>query len=400
MLSNYQLYVLDDDHQYAELLVEIAKDQEWDVDYETDPTRFLESEINESTILVLDLFMPIIDGIEVIRTLADRKCRCPLILMSGFDSKVLHSAQQLAEAHNIPVIATIKKPFNIREFIAVLDTARQGIEKSEILDKNKMQFAKSEIENALVNNEFILHFQPQIDIKSGMVTGVEALVRWNHPKHGLLFPDSFIWIVEQYQLIELMTRKVIGAAAQSLKSLEVQYPDLGMSVNVTAENITSLFLPEQLKNLLAEFSIEPNKLTLELTESAVMGQLTSSLDVLNRLRMKGFHLSIDDFGTGYSSLQQLYQAPFNELKIDRNFVSNMLKDKEALVIVEICIMLAKTLNMRVLAEGVESEVILQKLLGLGCDQAQGYFIAKPMPLEKLQQWLNKKEKPLRNTISV
>jgi EAL domain-containing protein (putative c-di-GMP-specific phosphodiesterase class I) len=170
-----------------------------------------------------------------------------------------------------------------------------------------------------------------------------------------------------------------------------------MSVNVTAENITSLFLPEQLKNLLKEYNIAPENLTLELTESAVMGHLTSSLDVLNRLRMKGFHLSIDDFGTGYSSLQQLYQAPFNELKIDRTFVSNMLKDKEALVIVEICIMLAKTLNMKVLAEGVEDLAILEKLKSLGCDQAQGYVIAKPMPLSDLKHWLNesKQRSPTR-----
>lgn len=397
MLSNYKLFVLDDDHQYAELLVEIANEQEWDVDYETDPTRFLSSDINESTILVLDLFMPVIDGIEVIRTLADKKCRCPLILMSGFDSKVLHSAQQLAEAHNIPVIATIKKPFSINEFITVLNTARKGIDTSKTLDKDKINFTRSEIENALVNNEFILHFQPQIDIASGEITGVEALVRWEHPKHGLIFPDAFVWVIEQYDLIELLTRKVISAAAQSLTFLKPNYPDLSMSVNVTAENITSLFLPEQLKNLLKEYNIAPENLTLELTESAVMGHLTSSLDVLNRLRMKGFHLSIDDFGTGYSSLQQLYQAPFNELKIDRTFVSNMLKDKEALVIVEICIMLAKTLNMKVLAEGVEDLAILEKLKSLGCDQAQGYFIAKPMPLSDLKHWLNesKQRSPTR-----
>lgn len=390
MLNNYKLFVLDDDLQYAELLVDLAQDQGWEVDFETDPLSFLDRNIEENTILVLDLFMPKVDGIEVIRTLAERQCNIPLILMSGFDNKVLHSAQQLAEAHDMIVIDTITKPFNISQFIQLLNNTKTDFSKIAVKTSHTMEFTKGEIEYALINEQFVLHYQPQININNGEVTSLEALVRWQHPNHGLIYPDKFIWLVEQHNLIELLTRRVIYYATRDLKLLERNYPELGMSVNVTADNITSLFLPEQLKKLVDESKVPPSKLTLELTESAVMGHLTSSLDVLNRLRMKGFHLSIDDFGTGYSSLQQLYQAPFNELKIDRTFVSNILKDKEALVIVEICIMLAQTLNMKTLAEGVESQEILAKLKELNCDLAQGYHIAKPMPFDALQKWLIKK----------
>ena len=387
MPGNYKLFILDDDELYTELLVEVAKDQGWQVEYDTNPLSFLQREISAQSVLVLDLFMPEIDGIEVIRSLAERDQKIPLILVSGFDNKVLHSAQQLAEAHNMQVIDTLTKPFKMQEFVALLEEIKHDYFTRETSPENTITFSKKELETALLKDEFVLHYQPQIEINSREVISVEALVRWQHPELGLIFPDKFISLAEEYGLIELMTRKVLSYAARDLGELEKSGFELGMAVNVTAENITSLFLPEQLKKLMDESDISPDKMTLELTESAVMGRLTSSLDVLNRLRMKGFHLSIDDFGTGYSSLQQLYQAPFNELKIDRTFVSNLMRDKEALVIVKICITLARMLNMKSLAEGVESLEILEQLRQFGCDIAQGYYVSKPLDFDSLVNWL-------------
>jgi len=387
MPGNYKLFILDDDQPYAELLVEVARDQGWQVEFDTNPLNFLQREMDSQSVLVLDLFMPEIDGIEVIRSLAERSQKIPLILVSGFDNKVLHSAQQLAEAHNIKVISTLTKPFKMQDFVALLDEVKHDYFTHEYNHESVITFSKQELETALLKDEFTLHYQPQFDINTRKIISVEALVRWQHPELGLVFPDKFINLAEEYGLVELMTRKVLTYAARDLSTLERSGFELGMAVNVTAENITSLFLPEQLKKLMDESDISPDKLTLELTESAVMGKLTSSLDVLNRLRMKGFHLSIDDFGTGYSSLQQLYQAPFNELKIDRTFVSNLMRDKEALVIVKICITLARMLNMKSLAEGVESVEILEQLRQFGCDMAQGYYLSKPLDFESLVSWL-------------
>jgi EAL domain-containing protein (putative c-di-GMP-specific phosphodiesterase class I)/ActR/RegA family two-component response regulator len=391
MPDTYDLFILDDDPQYAELLSEIAHGEGWNVDFTVDPVAFLAKEISSKTILVLDLVLPNVDGIEVIRELAKRKCYCPLILISGFDNKVLHSAKQLAEAHNMPVIDTLTKPFDISHFITLLkDIKPTFIQKDSDVICN-IEFSKTELELALNEGEFVLYYQPQININSNEIKSIEALVRWQHPLIGLIYPDKFISSIENYSLIDQLTSIVLSLACTDLKQLKVTYPHIKLAVNVTADNIVSLKFPELLQKITNENAINPENITLELTESAVMGHLTSSLDVLNRLRMKGFHLSIDDFGTGYSSLQQLYQAPFNELKIDRIFVGKILVDKEAMAIVKICIMLGKMLNMKTIAEGVESNEILQELKTLECDLAQGYFIAKPMSFDALMEWVSLKQ---------
>jgi hemerythrin-like metal-binding protein/PAS domain S-box-containing protein len=174
-----------------------------------------------------------------------------------------------------------------------------------------------------------LHYQPQIDIKSGKLAGVEALVRWEHPDHGLVYPDMFIPMAEKNGLIGDLTEQIIKQAVlQSLSWKEMNFM-VQVSVNISAENITSLKLPEQLRIMLDDNKLDPSMLTLEVTESALMGELVTSLDILTRLRMKGIELSIDDFGTGYSSLSQLYRVPFTELKVDQSFVMRMRFDEEA-----------------------------------------------------------------------
>ncbi|WP_206484507.1 EAL domain-containing response regulator [Thalassotalea sp. G2M2-11] len=386
MLDDYNVVILDDEPEFAELLATIAREEGWQVEASSDPIDFLTQDISEKTILILDLILPEVDGIEVIRALAKRKCYCPLILISGFDNKVLHSAQQLAEAHNMPVIATLTKPFEISRFINLLNDIKVNYTKKEFIHGHSITFTKKELQHALDNNEFVLHYQPQISIASNKVTSIEALVRWQHPLLGLVYPDKFISLIEEHHLIDQLTSIVLTLACNSLKQLHAQHPTLKISVNVTSENIISLKFPELLKSIADTNNLHSKDITLELTESAVMGELTSSLDVLNRLRMKDFHLSIDDFGTGYSSLQQLYQAPFNELKIDRTFTSKMLVDKEAKAIVNICIMLGKMLKMKTLAEGVENKEILAELQRLECDYAQGYYIAKPMCFDQLLAW--------------
>jgi len=388
---NKELFILDDDEQYAQLLGEVARSNDWKVQIEQSPTTFLKTNLIKDAVLVLDLVMPEMDGIEVIRALAEKKLKILLILVSGFDTRVLHSAQQLAEAHNIKVLATLTKPISIQEFSKVLSE----IEGEPTQEKKSSTVAApilaSELDHALDNNELVLHYQPQINMKTGKLEAVESLARWQHPQRGLIFPDQFIALAENNNLIDKLTAEVISIAVEQNHSWKSEGFDIPISINVSAENITSLSLPEQLKMLTDKHAVIPENITLELTESAVMSKLTSSLDVLNRLRMKGFSLSIDDFGTGYSSLSHLYKAPFTELKVDQGFIMNMIQDTEALIIVKICIMLGQMLGMKLVAEGVETEEIWNELRNLGCDIAQGYYIAKPMPAEKLIPWKNKWE---------
>jgi len=381
-----ELYILDDDEQYAELLTEVANNAGWKASHEQSPYQFFNKVIKPHALLVLDLNMPEMDGIEVIRKLADKNLHLLLVLISGFDTRVLHSAQQLAKAHNFKVIATLAKPVPIHEFIEVLEQTSTNIQHEKKAPAIKQDISSQELQHGLNEHQFILHYQPQVNMKTSKFEGVESLVRWKHPVRGLLYPDQFIPLAEKNKLIDQLTEEVITLAVEQNKKWKTEDFSIPISVNVSAQNITSLSLPEQLKELTDKHAVTPENITIEITESAVMKELTSSLDVLNRLRMKGFSLSIDDFGTGYSSLTHLYQAPFTELKIDQNFVSHMTSDAEALVIVKICIMLGKMLGMKLVAEGVETQEIWHDLKTLDCDIAQGYFIAKPMPANELLIW--------------
>lgn len=383
---NQKLYILDDDEQYASLLAEIAISSGWQVEIEHSPSIFLNADLPNNSVLILDLVMPEMDGIEVIRALANKNTDLLLILVSGFDTRVLHSAQQLAEAHNIKVLATLTKPISVKEFLKVLTQINTNT--SSILEPSLTTdpVSASDLNDAIEQHQLVLHYQPQINMKTKKLEGVESLVRWQHPEQGLLYPNQFITLAEENNLIDKLTEEVISMAVEQNEKWMDEELKIPMSINVSAQNITSLSLPEHLKSLTDKHTVTPENITLEITESAVMSQLTSSLDVLNRLRMKGFSLSIDDFGTGYSSLSHLYKAPFTELKIDQDFVMKMTHHTEALIIVKICIMLGQMLGMKLVAEGVETQEMWDELNKLGCDVAQGYLIAKPMPADQLIQW--------------
>lgn len=381
------LTIVDDDVDMAALLKEVASDMGFPVRVFHDGSEFQENIGQLGQVIVLDLMMPGVDGVEVIRMLASQDCTASLILISGHDRSVLHSAQQLAQEHRLNVAGTLSKPIHMAEFRLLLS----GLNIKPATSKQFQQEKVTELdENALIQaidkQQLILYYQPQINIKNRTLSGVEGLIRWNHPTRGLVLPYQIMPLVEKHGLMGKLTEVVIKQAVE--QSLQWQQAGLRLriSVNVSADNITSLTLPEQLSDLILSKKLDPSILQLEITENALMKKLVTSLDILTRLRLKGFTLSIDDFGTGYSSLSQLHRVPFTELKIDKNFIMNMADDDEAVAIVETCIMLGHKLNMSVVAEGVEDQAILEKLVQLNCDIAQGYYISKPMPAEKLFKW--------------
>ena len=391
-MTSQTIYIIDDDKQTVGLLAEYAKLLGYQASTYTMAESFFDEAdaILDNSIIILDLNMPGMDGIEVMRRMVKIHIKLPLILISGYDSGVLHSAEQLAKAYSLDIIATIAKPFKYNDFKNIIQKHTK-IERRQV-PRSKLTIKASELETGIQQKQLVLYYQPQISIQTGIVTGVEALVRWQHPEYGLIFPNEFISLAETSGLIEGVTEQVIKQAIdQTLywksESLEVQ-----ISINISAENITSLSLPEQLTRMLQHHSIDPAAITLEVTESALMGKLVTSLDILTRLRMKGISLSIDDFGTGYSSLSQLYRMPFTELKVDQSFVANMTIDDEAYGIVKTCIMLGHELKMQVVAEGVENSKTLSLLKKMGCDIAQGYYIARPMPAGDLIPWMNRRKK--------
>jgi len=246
---------------------------------------------------------------------------------------------------------------------------------------------RSELRQAIENDELILFYQPKIDHKTGCVMGVEALVRWQHPTRGFLPPDEFIPAAEQTGLIGQLTRWVLAKALTQCAELHQAGCLISMAVNLSARNLHDKQLPAEIASMLASANVNPHCLVLEITESAVMADPAFALEILNQLDKMGITLAIDDFGTGYSSLAYLSQLPVDEIKIDKSFVLNMMSDKQAAVIVRSTIDLGHNLGLKVVAEGVETEDVLNTLTLWGCDAAQGYFMSKPLPVDKLLHWL-------------
>ncbi|MCP4433512.1 MAG: EAL domain-containing protein, partial [Gammaproteobacteria bacterium] len=234
---------------------------------------------------------------------------------------------------------------------------------------------------------------PQLNVTRGSLAGVEALVRWNHPQRGLLMPDIIIPLAEQAGMMDELTSEVIDQSFSQLKTWQEQGLQTQISINISAGSLVELGFPELVSSKIEQYRLQPKQIALEVTETSLMQDLAKSLDVLTRLRIKGIKLSIDDFGTGYSSMVQLYRAPFSEIKIDQSFVSHATKDAEAQAIVDITILLGNRLDLTVVSEGVEDQETWDLLSTLGCDVAQGYFIARPMPGDQLLKWVESREYP-------
>ena len=244
-----------------------------------------------------------------------------------------------------------------------------------------------ELRRAIDCDELVLHYQPKADLRSGRVAGVEALVRWQHPERGLIGPDEFIPLAERTGLIRELTRVVLDAALRQVRAWHEQRIDLSVSVNLSARDLLDLELPETVRCLLSEHGVGPESLELEITESVILADPMRARAVLSRLDAMGVSLAIDDFGIGYSSLAYLKRLPVSEIKIDRSFVLNMGSDDNDGVIVRSTIDLGRNLGLRVVAEGVENEATWRELAALNCDQAQGYFLSRPVPGDQIGAWL-------------
>ncbi len=250
-----------------------------------------------------------------------------------------------------------------------------------------------QIRRAIANHELVVFYQPKAEAHSGRVTGLEALVRWQHPEHGLLGPDEFIPLAETTGLIRPLTSYVLQTALDQCRTWRDAGHDLSVAVNVSARCLLNLDLPVEIASLLATYTIAADRLVLEITESAIMNDPVRALEVLNRLHALGVRLSIDDFGTGYSSMAYLKNLPVHELKVDRSFVTHMRQQQSERVIVRSTIDLAHNLGLRVVAEGVEDKETWQELDLLGCDTIQGYHLAKPMSASTLDTWLAQRPQP-------
>ncbi|MEO6200643.1 MAG: EAL domain-containing protein [Cryobacterium sp.] len=242
-----------------------------------------------------------------------------------------------------------------------------------------------ELRNALASDQLVLHFQPKIDLDTDQVKGVEALVRWNHPSRGLLYPDAFLELVEEAGLMREMTDLVLRKALDQAVNWRAQ--DLTVAVNLSASSLIDADLPERVVAMIEARGLETSALALEITEDFLMADRGRAKAILTRLRDAGILISIDDFGTGYSSLAYLRDLPIDELKLDRSFVMPMATDPRAAALVASAIQLAHSLGLRMVAEGVEDAAAYEQLVAIGCDHAQGYHLSRPLPAADLDRWL-------------
>jgi diguanylate cyclase (GGDEF)-like protein/PAS domain S-box-containing protein len=254
-----------------------------------------------------------------------------------------------------------------------------------------------EMRTAIERNEFELYYQPKRHLHSGLITRVEVLIRWNHPRRGLLMPVSFVPIAERTGLIKPMTDWILDKALQQCREWQDEGAPIHVAVNVSAKSLLEETLPSKVQSLLDKWNIDPRFLKIEITESSIMADPAHALAIMSMLQSMGVRLSVDDFGTGYSSLTHLRELPIDEIKIDKSFVMGMLTSDADAAIVRTVIDLAHNLGKQVCAEGVENAETLQRLEEMDCDLAQGYFISHAIPAAALMTWLTENSWGLKRT---
>jgi EAL domain-containing protein (putative c-di-GMP-specific phosphodiesterase class I) len=323
------------------------------------------------TMIVMDLHLPDTDGVELLRLLVARGCKANIVLISGSDERVLATAHELGVSHGLAMCGSLSKPLVPADLQSKLAAVRH--QDSEV--------NAADLRRGLAAGELVPYYQPKATLtQTGwFIDSVEALARWQHPRLGLVMPDEFVPLAERTGLIGDLTNVMLAAGLKQLKEWQQQGLALSCAVNLPPSLVTDLSFPDRVAALLVENRVDAGRLILEITETATMQNPTITMDILTRLRVKRIGLSLDDFGTGYSSLTQLYQMPFNEMKIDKSIVMNVPHSREANTMVSSLIELGHNLGLKICAEGVENRAALDMLAIIGCDSCQGYFISRPIP---------------------
>ncbi|HNF14518.1 MAG TPA: EAL domain-containing response regulator [Leptospiraceae bacterium] len=372
--------IVDDDTEIIEciasVLTELGSDEIIQI---SNSMKLQENYGNDLDLLVIDLFMPELDGIEILRYLGEMKSRSFIILISGQSKQVLASAERIARAYGLNVLGTLAKPFSINSLIELVEKAENFSSRSRNMRMQGLDFTEEDLREAVHDKKIIMYYQPQIDLRKKIVSGFEALVRWQHPQHGLVFPDQFLARVEKMNLLPFLTEYIIDEALGFCGQLKQEGYYKRISVNVTVFDLIDSSMPEYILSLIKKYSLDTEQVVIELIETGQIEENLKSLEILTRLSMKGINLSIDDFGTGYSSLNQLQKAPFNELKIDKSFVFEFVKNPDSRTIIESTVDMAHKLNLEVVAEGIENRQIADMLTDIGVDTGQGYHFSMPLP---------------------
>ncbi len=334
-------------------------------------------------LMVCDLEMPGMDGVELLRRIGERGWRPAIILSSSKDRGIIEAVERMAAAYGLAVLGTFGKPPSKRDISRILEGTASN---ANAPVARSYPVSEHELVAALQHGQFAAVYQPLVSPPSGALVGCEALIRWHHPDHGTIPPNAFIPLAEKTGLIDRLTDFMLQEAIGLCRQWRHTVGDLRVSVNLAMGTLTDVSFPDRVAALVKAHDLEPSTLVLEVTERQVIDDLARALDCLSRLRLKGFGLAIDDFGTGFASLRQLRQMPVTELKIDRDFVHGAPNDRDRRSILESSVALARKLGLAVVAEGVEDQADWDLVAWLACNFVQGYFVARPMPPDQLLTW--------------
>lgn len=327
-------------------------------------------------VILCDLQMPDRDGVEVLRDLSALGVRAAVIIMSVEDYRVIEIAGTLASLQGLYMLGTVQKPVLPDVLSQMLSQISSPAARDDaaIVPLSPEAFAE-----AFSTDDLVLHYQPQLDRATRQLLGAEALVRWNHATRGLMYPSEFMPEVERSdEVAAALTRFALAEAIAFAGRMQRRGLAIAVSINLFARDFEQLDLPDRIARLAQDAGVPPDHITLEITETDVVGNMVRMADVALRLHLKGFRLSVDDFGTGESGLAQLKNAPFSELKIDKEFIDGCSDSTLKRSVTYTCVGLAGRLGMATVAEGVQNQRDIHTLEELGCDRFQGFFFARPM----------------------
>jgi EAL domain-containing protein (putative c-di-GMP-specific phosphodiesterase class I)/FixJ family two-component response regulator len=341
---------------------------------------------NHIDIALCDLDMEGMDGVEFLAQLGAERPGMSVVLLSGMDKSLIESVEGMAKSSGLRVLGALQKPVD-RDKLSGLLARLGGTSVSRAAPgEPRGQITVEDVATALNQKQFVPFFQPKVELRTGELIGAESLVRWRHPELGLVPPNRFIPLCEDSGQIVDLTWHMLESSLRTLSEWLIEGLDVSVSVNITVGFLEELAVTENIIALAQNMQVSPNRIILEITESTATTHVVTVIGNLARLRMRGFGLSIDDFGTGYASMQQLSRIPFNELKVDRSFVSGAARYPNLRTILESSLDLGRRLGLQTVAEGIETHDELALLREIGCDAAQGFLFGRPMEAANFSRW--------------
>lgn len=342
-------------------------------------------------LIILDLSMPKVDGVSLIKEIAGYQPNAKLLILSSQDEGVLRSVKILAESFGLHVLGALSKPLRNTVLRDILSAGFKYTGTKPLVFSDHPEESPPSKEQVLeAIDKVVVHLQPKINLRTETLVGFEALARMPLEIDGrslTVFPDYFIPIFETAASMHKLTARIITQTLESLKRIHLICPEISASINLSMQDLELEGLVDFIQNELQEHGLLPRHIVLEVTETSLAKNLSLCMETVAKLRLMGCSVSIDDFGTGFSSFKQLRELPFDELKIDRTFVDAMANDKSANAIVDACQAIARAFNMRVVAEGIETREQHDLLVEKGCNQGQGYYYSPPLAEQAFLDWV-------------